>query len=201
MSIKRLHPPHELTEQYELLKVRVLTMLNGKAAGPVVVAFTSCEKDEGVSSVAANFASTLADDSGRKVLLMDGDLRRPTLHTMISLAHRVKKPRAYGAVANSCPRRGWLDRLPFRPGSSSERAVIWTSFLPDASSIIWACFSQCMSSGNFWTRPVVNTISSSLIVLPSIVRAARRFSPREPMAPSSSSRQETFVKRRSNAGS
>lgn len=93
MSIKRLHPPHELTEQYELLKVRVLTMLNGKAAGPVVVAFTSCEKHEGVSSVASNFASTLADDSGRKVLLMDGDLRRPTLHTMISLAHRTKKPK------------------------------------------------------------------------------------------------------------
>jgi capsular exopolysaccharide synthesis family protein len=71
-----------LTDQYEVLKHRVLSLLNGKSDSSYVLAFTSCEIGEGVTNVSANFALAVAKDSGRRVLLMDGHLREPSLHNL-----------------------------------------------------------------------------------------------------------------------
>lgn len=75
-----LKPSKRLAGQFEILKCRVDTLLNGKTKGPVALAFTSCRSHEGVSAVAANFAATLVGE--RRVLLMDGDLRRPGLRKL-----------------------------------------------------------------------------------------------------------------------
>ncbi len=45
---------------------------------------TSSAKDDGKSAVAANLAVTMAQ-SGRRTILVDCDLRRPTLHTLFDL--------------------------------------------------------------------------------------------------------------------
>lgn len=82
MTQPLIKPSRKLAEQFEILKVRILSTVNGKARGPFVLAFTSCRNREGVSSVAANFATTLSEDTSRRVLLMDGDLRHPSLHRM-----------------------------------------------------------------------------------------------------------------------
>lgn len=56
-----------------------------------IVLFTSSEPSEGKSTVAANFA-LVSSFSQSSVLLVDGDLRRPTLHALFNV------PRAPGLV-------------------------------------------------------------------------------------------------------
>jgi capsular exopolysaccharide synthesis family protein len=56
-----------------------------------IVLFTSAEPGEGKSTVAANFA-VISAFSQSSVLLVDGDLRRPTLHSVFGV------PRAPGLV-------------------------------------------------------------------------------------------------------
>jgi capsular exopolysaccharide synthesis family protein len=75
-----LKTSNSLSEQFEVLKSRIISSLNGKGGGPVVLAFTSCKGGEGVSCIAANFAACLSEDGDRHVLLADADLRRPSLH-------------------------------------------------------------------------------------------------------------------------
>ena len=82
MSEKSLQPSVKLIEQLEVLKTRVLSSVNGQANGPAVLAFTSVKGGEGVTSIAANFAATIASSEDRRVLLIDGDLRRPSLHEL-----------------------------------------------------------------------------------------------------------------------
>lgn len=86
------HTPRKLNDQYDLLKHRVLAMLNGKSEASVVLAFTSAEVGEGVTTVSANFALSLAKDSSRRVLLMDGHLRAPSLHTLFLERGAIPKP-------------------------------------------------------------------------------------------------------------
>jgi capsular exopolysaccharide synthesis family protein len=51
-----------------------------------VLAFTSPNKGDGKSTVTANLAISLAQ-AGRKVLLVDCDLRRPNMHKLFGLAN------------------------------------------------------------------------------------------------------------------
>jgi capsular exopolysaccharide synthesis family protein len=46
-----------------------------------ILLVTSCSKGEGKTTIATNLATVLAE-SGKKVLLLDLDLRRPTIHTV-----------------------------------------------------------------------------------------------------------------------
>ncbi|MGI9659539.1 MAG: polysaccharide biosynthesis tyrosine autokinase [Gaiellaceae bacterium] len=53
-----------------------------------VLLLTSAEPREGKSTIAANLAEAMAQ-SGRSVLLVDADLRRPTLHELFALSNNV----------------------------------------------------------------------------------------------------------------
>lgn len=79
----QLKPSKGLAEQIEVLRHRVMSSLNGKSANPFVLAFVSCEAGEGASSVAVNFAASAASDGRRSVLLMDGNLRAPSLQRLL----------------------------------------------------------------------------------------------------------------------
>lgn len=84
MTLMHLKPAKVLDERFETLKYRVLGLLNGHTPSEnIVLAFTSCSSKEGVSSVAANFAVSLANEGGRSVLLMDGNLRKPYLYSLV----------------------------------------------------------------------------------------------------------------------
>lgn len=115
MTKINMRPSKKLLDQFEVLKCRVESLLNGRGAEPVVLAFTSCKAGEGVSSVAANFAATLRTD--KRVLLMDGDLRRPSLHRMFPKS-KLKDIAANGdAESTDLIARGYGGDLPEVPSA------------------------------------------------------------------------------------
>lgn len=63
--------------------VRISLMSNHKAHPIKTVLVTSAKKGEGKSTVLANLAYTIAQ-SGKSVVMVDGNLRNPTLHTVFN---------------------------------------------------------------------------------------------------------------------
>ncbi|MDP3919937.1 MAG: polysaccharide biosynthesis tyrosine autokinase [Candidatus Omnitrophota bacterium] len=68
---------HEITESFRYLRVAI--NFSGSPESLRCLAFSSCLPHEGKSFVAQNTAVSLAMD-GNRTLLIDGDLRRPTVH-------------------------------------------------------------------------------------------------------------------------
>ncbi len=54
---------------------------------PRLIGVTSCRPGEGVSSVAANLATTLARKGNARVLLVEANLMRPSAHHIFGIAH------------------------------------------------------------------------------------------------------------------
>jgi capsular exopolysaccharide synthesis family protein len=75
--------PHMYVESFRNLRSALL-FLAVEGARPKVILITSALPNEGKSTVAANLARTLAL-GGAKVLLVDGDLRKGTLHEVLDL--------------------------------------------------------------------------------------------------------------------
>lgn len=82
-----LTAPHSLAaEQFRVLASRI--DLLSKERTLKVIAVTSAVKGEGKTTTAANLAIALAVDFRRKVLLMEGDLQAPALHTFLGSPFR-----------------------------------------------------------------------------------------------------------------
>jgi len=78
-SIITHHKPHSFeAEQFRRLKTTIL--FPDKGLPPRTIMVTSTAPDEGKSFVAANLAVSLANSIDEYVLLMDCDLRRPSIH-------------------------------------------------------------------------------------------------------------------------
>lgn len=72
------------TEAYKLLRTNLMFSFADDGRGHVI-GVTSAVQEEGKSSSACNTAYALAE-SGAKVLLLDGDLRRPTVASKLGVA-------------------------------------------------------------------------------------------------------------------
>jgi capsular exopolysaccharide synthesis family protein len=72
--------PTKIREHYEAFKERVLLGPSGAKKAPQVLAITGSHHDEGASTVAANLARTLARPGDGSVLLIDADIRHPSVH-------------------------------------------------------------------------------------------------------------------------
>lgn len=108
-----------LVEQYR----RLAAVLDQAHAEKQIktIAITSSLPREGKTLTSANLALTLSESYGRRVLLIDADLRRPSLHTALGVANG----RGLGDVLRS-PQRDWsfievTERLSLLPGGRAER--------------------------------------------------------------------------------
>lgn len=72
-------------EKFRFLAVRLRQMRQNRPLKKVLV--TSSIPEEGKSTVAANLACTLARRKQQRTLLLEGDLRRPTIATQFGLGH------------------------------------------------------------------------------------------------------------------
>ena len=81
--ITSLAPRSPISESYRMLRTNLRFVSVDKDFKVLVV--TSPEPSEGKSTTAANLSVVLAE-SGKKVVLIDADLRRPTIHKIFDLS-------------------------------------------------------------------------------------------------------------------
>jgi capsular exopolysaccharide synthesis family protein len=83
MLVAGLAPQSPAAEQYRALRTR---LAHGEAASALrSVLITSPQKGEGKSVTAANLALTMAQELQRRVVIVDADLRKPSLQQMFGL--------------------------------------------------------------------------------------------------------------------
>jgi capsular exopolysaccharide synthesis family protein len=82
-SLVAVHAP-ETTQADAFRRLRTSVTIAADAANARVIAVTSAVAGEGKSTVAANLAVTL-EQSGRRVLLISADLRKPAVETMLEV--------------------------------------------------------------------------------------------------------------------
>ncbi|KYG59286.1 CpsD/CapB family tyrosine-protein kinase [Planococcus maritimus] len=75
--VARIKPNSVISEQYRTIRTTINFSLPGNEMKTLL--FTSASKEEGKSTTSANMAIVFAE-SGKKVLLVDADMRKPTLH-------------------------------------------------------------------------------------------------------------------------
>src|SRR5919204_5627718 len=78
-----LAPQSLAAEQYRGVRTRIRQAENGRPLRAILV--TSPGKGDGKSLTAANLALTMAQEFQQRVLLLDSDLRRPTVHRLFGL--------------------------------------------------------------------------------------------------------------------
>ncbi|MCM3161747.1 CpsD/CapB family tyrosine-protein kinase [Metabacillus litoralis] len=81
-----LNPKSIIQEQYHAMRANLQPKLNEKGIKTLVI--TSCEELEGKSTTAANLAIAFSE-VGKKVLLIDADLREPTIHHSFMVSNNI----------------------------------------------------------------------------------------------------------------
>lgn len=81
--VAALAPASLAAEQYRSLRTRIKRSENGRSVRTIVI--TSPAKGDGKSLTAANLALTMAQEFQQRVLLIDADLRRPTVHRLFGV--------------------------------------------------------------------------------------------------------------------
>lgn len=79
------NPTSRVSEAYRLLRTKI--HFSPKDAAHQVIMVTSTRSSEGKTTTVSNLAVTYAME-GRKVLLIDADMRKPALHDIYSLSNR-----------------------------------------------------------------------------------------------------------------
>ncbi len=81
------HKPHSpVAEEYKKLKSLIITITKREPEKNVILV-TSSVGGEGKSITAANLALSLSQDFDHSVLLIDADMRKPTLHRLFNVTH------------------------------------------------------------------------------------------------------------------
>jgi succinoglycan biosynthesis transport protein ExoP len=108
--VTQVRPQSQMAEAYRALRTSLL--LSNLGAPPKVIMVTSALPQEGKSTTSTNTAIVLAQ-KGVRVLLIDADLRRPSIHKILGMG----------------PRSGLSNVL--TGGTTLEQAITPTSILPN----------------------------------------------------------------------
>ena len=131
--VSSLRPMSLAAESYKAI---VTSILLSHRAHPAVILVTSALPGEGKTTVSTNLAIALAR-LRRRVLLVDTDLRRPSVHramqlsTITGLGALLRKPTALDEVVVSCPDVPNLFVLPAGPINLSEDTELLVSSFKD----------------------------------------------------------------------
>lgn len=111
-----LDPRSFEAEQFRLLRTNLLFPVSGKP--PRTIMITSAVPGEGKSFVAANLAISIAQGINEHVLLMDCDIRRPSIHSSFGFGNvqGLSDYLANGASLSSSILKTKLDKLTILPG-------------------------------------------------------------------------------------
>jgi capsular exopolysaccharide synthesis family protein len=106
-------------EQFRTLRSRINQICDKEPLKSILI--SSGMPQEGKSFVAANLAISLARHQNRKILLIDGDLRRPSLHTLLGCQPKpgLAEYLAGKEELSQIMQRGGITNLTFIPASSS----------------------------------------------------------------------------------
>jgi capsular exopolysaccharide synthesis family protein len=131
--VSSLRPMSLAAESYKAI---VTSILLSHRAHPAVILVTSALPGEGKTTVSTNLAIALAR-LRRRVLLVDTDLRRPSVHramrlsAITGLGALLRKPAALDEVVVSCPDVPNLFVLPAGPINLSEDTELLVSSFKD----------------------------------------------------------------------
>lgn len=75
-----------VAEQYRALRTGLYSLSTEKPVKTITI--TSSQSGEGKTTTCCNLALTLAADTEKKILLVDGDLRKPELHRLLKLSRK-----------------------------------------------------------------------------------------------------------------
>src|SRR5450755_2475149 len=84
-TVTQVRPQSQMAESYRALRTSLL--LSNLGAPPKVIMVTSARPQEGKTTTSINTAIVLAQ-KGVRVLLMDADLRRPSIHKVLGMGPR-----------------------------------------------------------------------------------------------------------------
>jgi len=118
-------PNHPAAEQYRVLRYRLECLAR---SGIKALAFTSAQSGEGKTTTAVNAALALGKGGRNRVVLVDADLRRPGVHTMLGL-------RANKGLVDIIAGRASLDDCLWRFGAD-ELYVLPAGTPPDDLSAV-----------------------------------------------------------------
>ena len=99
--VTKMSPQSVVAEQFRVVTSRVVLLSSQRRSTVVVV--TSAVTGEGKSSTALNLAHVLAKDLGKVTLLIDADLKAPTIHEYAGISNRC------GLLDLLAEKEGWKD--------------------------------------------------------------------------------------------
>ena len=117
LFVAATHPTSPAAEQYRLLRTRLEGRDRGRRAQLVLV--TSPGPGDGKTTTSANLALTMAQDFNHSVVLVEADMRRPTLAGLCGISPGARARRRTGRRRDA-RRRAWCS-CPSRTSSSSCR--------------------------------------------------------------------------------
>jgi capsular exopolysaccharide synthesis family protein len=91
-----LDPLTIVGEQYRMLRAKLSLLQKQKGIKTLLV--TSCLPGEGKTFTACCLAGVFAQEPGRKVLLIDSDLRKPRAETTLGVSHNDDEPQGFSQV-------------------------------------------------------------------------------------------------------
>lgn len=75
-----------IAEQYKVLRTNLYALSPDKPIKTIVI--TSAQPKDGKTITSCNLAATLSFDKEKKIILIDADLRRPSVHAMFGLSRK-----------------------------------------------------------------------------------------------------------------